>query len=290
MAVYDLLGRTRQQQQLLAEPLLGEAEGEGSMRAGKFPTFYIDDSACEIAGKKHVILAALSFADEERAINSWLCKKRELGLDAADEVKWNSMSIPIEQRREFVPLLNEGVGIVVVDDSSRQRAAERLCTQIGHYCREQDKAGFRLRFDKDIVENRNRLRGHLRSFGPPCVGLTEHNSEFEQLVQAADFLAGAIKLKVGFGLGIRNPNAKLLVDSEFQGGPKEEWEQGFYFSAALRYCLWGTVRDTGKGMEDTYHPEKSVLGRGLVISSTVPQAFLDKAVRFIDGDFMGCLH
>lgn len=78
MAAYDLLGRTRQQ--LLAEPLLGEAEGEGSMRVGKFPTFYIDDSACEIAGKKHIILAALSFADEEKAINSWLCKKRELGL------------------------------------------------------------------------------------------------------------------------------------------------------------------------------------------------------------------
>jgi hypothetical protein len=256
----------------------------------RFPTFYIDDSACEIAGKKHVILAALSFADEEKAINSWLCKKRELGLDAADEVKWNSKSIPIEHRREFVPLLNESVGIVVVDESSRQSAAERLCTQIGQYCREQDTAGFRLRFDKDIVENRNRLGGHLRTLDPPCVGLTEHNSEFEQLIQAADFLAGAIKLKVGFGLGIRNPHAKLLVDSEFQGGPKEEWEQGFYFSAALRYCLWGSVRDAGEGTEDTYHPEKLVLGRGLVISSTVPQVFLDKAVSFIDRDFMGCLH
>jgi hypothetical protein len=256
----------------------------------KFPTFYIDDSACEIAGKKHVILAGLSFADEERALDGWLCKKRELGLDATDEVKWNNKAIPIEHRRELLSFLNGGsIGIVVVDDSSRQSAAELLCTQIARYCREQEKAGFRLRFDENIIESRT-LRTHLQGFDPPCVGLSEHNSDSEQLIQLADFLAGAIKLKVGFGLGIRNPHAKILVDSEFQGGPKEEWEQGFYFSAALRYCLWGVVRDAGEGTEDTYHPEKLVLGRGLLVSSTVPQVFLDKAVSFIDRDFMGCLH
>ncbi len=34
----------------------------------EFPTFYVDDSTCEIVGNKHVILAALAFPNEEQAI------------------------------------------------------------------------------------------------------------------------------------------------------------------------------------------------------------------------------
>jgi hypothetical protein len=256
--------------------------------AAQYPTFYVDDSACDIAGKKHVILGALTFPDEQKAIADWLAKKREFGLHPYDEVKWNDRALPLEQRRAFVPLLNNGIGIVVLDDSGKQAAAERLCTQVWQYCHEEGKDGFRLRFDKDIIEDRRRLKTHLRGFYPPCVGLSEHNSDYEVLIQYADFLAGAIKLKIDFGLGTRNPNDRVTVNNE-TAGSKEEVEQGFYFFANLRHCLWGQVYDFGEGANGS-EPRKMVEGAGLVVYSSSAREEIDKAISFIDGDYMGCIH
>jgi hypothetical protein len=254
----------------------------------EYPTFYVDDSLCEIDGQRHFILAALAFSNEDKAIADWLSKKREYGLHPYAEVKWNDRSIPLEQRRAFVPLLNGGVGIVAIDDSTKQLAAERLCTQVWQYCHDEKKAGFRLRFDKDIIEDRRRLMTHLHGLYPPCVGLSEHDSACEQLVQCADFLAGAIKLKIDFGLGTRDPNVKVTVDGE-DPGSRKEMELSFYFFATLRYCLWGHIHDFGDGV-NTFHPIKSVMGRGVVISSSASQGLLDKAIAFVDGDYMGCIH
>jgi hypothetical protein len=234
-----------------------------------------------------VILAALAFPDEEDAIAAWLDKKQECNLRPYDEVKWNNRLIPMQRRREFVALLNPGTGIIVIDDRGKQAAAERLCTQVWQYCHDEKKSGFRLRFDKDIVEDRNRLKIHLRGFYPPCVGLSEHDSEGEQLIQCADLLAGAIKLKLDFGLGKRDPNSKIVVAEE-GGQGQVEMEQSFYFFATLRYCLWGRVQDFGD--ELTPHPRKMVMDRGVVIVSTASSSTLKKAVSFIDGDYMGCIH
>ena len=207
----------------------------------------------------------MTFPDEHKAIADWLGKKQEFRLHPYDEVKWNDRAIPLEQRRAFVPLLNNATGIVVIDDSTKQAAAERLCTQVWQYCHNEKKDGFRIRFDKNIIEDRQRLKGHLRSFYPPCVGLSEHDSDYEVLVQYADFLTGAIKLKIDFGLGTRDPNIKVTVDGE-NPGSREEMEQSFYFFGALRYCLWGNVHDFGDGVNN-YDPRKMVMGRGLVVSS-----------------------
>lgn len=256
--------------------------------AARYPTFYVDDSACDIADKKHVILAALTFPDEHKAIADWLDKKQQFRPHPSDEVKWNDRSIPVEQRRKFVPLLNNALGIVVIHDSTKQAAAERLCTQVWRYCHEENKDGFRLRFDKNIIEDRQRLKSHLRAFYPPCVGLSEHDSDYEILIQYADFLAGAIKLKVDFGLGARNPNDKITVDGE-NPGSKEEMEQSFYFFAALRYCLWGHVHDFGDGVNNN-DPRKMVIERGLVVNSSAESEAVDRAISFIDGDYMGCIH
>jgi hypothetical protein len=253
----------------------------------EYPTFYVDDSACEIDGKKHAILAAVAFPDETRAISDWLDKKQECHLRPYDEVKWNNKSISFEHRRAFVPLLNNGLGIVVIDARGKQAAAERLCTQVWQYCHDENKSGFRLRFDKEIVEDRISLKAQLRGFFPPCVGLSEHDSETEQLIQSADFLAGSIKLKIHFGLGVRDPNAKISVAVD-EAGSNEEMEQSFYFFGALRYCLWGWVHDFGD--EVNPHPRKLVLGRGLIVNSSASSDILDEAISFLDGDYMGCIH
>ena len=110
--------------------------------AARFPTFYVDDSACDIAGAKHIILSALTFPDEQKAIADWLAKKQEFKLHPHDEVKWNDSTIPLEQRRTFVPLLNNGIGIVVLDDSTKQAAAERLCTQVCNIAMKRARTGF----------------------------------------------------------------------------------------------------------------------------------------------------
>jgi hypothetical protein len=254
----------------------------------QYPTFYVDDSACDIAGKKHVVLGALTFPDEQKAIADWLDKKREFGLHPYDEVKWNDRALPLEQRRAFVPFLNNSIGIVVLDDSGKQAAAERLCTQVWQYCHEEGKDGFRLRFDKNIIEDRQQLKNHLRGFYPLCVGLSEHDSDYEELIQYADFLAGAIKLKIDFGLGVRDPNVKVTVDGE-NPGAREEMELSFYFFAALRYCLWGHVYDFGDDVNGN-NPRKMVIGQGLVVNSSAGREAIDKAVSFIDGDYMGCIH
>jgi hypothetical protein len=128
----------------------------------------------------------------------------------------------------------------------------------------------------------------LRGFYPPCVGLSEHDSDYELLVQYADFLVGAIKLKIDFGLGTRNPNVKVTVDGE-NPGSREEMEQSFFFFGSLRYCLCGNVHDFGDGVNN-YDPRKMVMGRGLVVSSSADSAAIDRAVSFIDGDYMGCIH
>jgi len=174
---------------------------------------------------------------------------------------------------------------VLVDDSTKQEAAERLCTQISWFCHVEGKSGFRLRFDEDIVESRKELQKHLRGLCPSCVGVSSHDSEYEQLIQYADFLAGAVKLKIDLGLGIRDPNLKILVESD-DPGSKEQMELSFYLFATLRYCLWGCISDYGDGI-NTYDPRKSVIGRGVVIHSSTSQDVMDRAMSFIDGDYMG---
>ncbi len=248
----------------------------------EYPTFYVDDSVAEIAGRKHVILAGISFADEEQAISEWLNKKRLCGLPPYEEVKWGSRTLGFEQRREFVPTLNRGLGIAVIHEGGKQAAAEELLKQLWFYSNAENKQGFRARFDRGIIQDWPSFRKSANSYFPPCVGISEHDSASEQLLQCADFLAGCIKLKVSFGLGVRDPNQRI------EHAKVGETELGFLFFAALRYCLWGDVKDYGDG--DICVPLKSTWNKGLVVVSSLPEETVSRAVAFLDGDYMGCIH
>ncbi len=249
----------------------------------KFPTFYVDDSAVEIGSKRHSVLAGISFGNEDEAISQWLAQKSACGLPHYEEVKWNNQKLTLEQRREFVPILNRGIAIAVIHEGTRQSAALRLIEQIWSYTHSENRQGFRVRFDKGIIDNWNEVHRAASSYFPPCVGLSSHDSECEQLIQAADFLAGSIKLQIDFGLGSRDPNKKI----EF--GREGEMEIGFFFFAALRYCLWGDIKDYGDGL-NTVNPRKSTVNKGIVIVSSQPRDILDKAIVELDGMFMGCIH
>lgn len=257
----------------------------------KYVTFYIDDSACEFGSRKHVVLAAIHFENEDKVLNEWNERKRAFGLPPYEEVKWSSRNLSITQRREFVPLAGTGTGLVVIDDRTKQDAAMTICEQAWRYCQETGQAGFRLRFDQNIVSDWESLKNHVRGFYPPCVGLCEADSRYEHLIQAADFLAGAVKLKIDFGLGIRDPNKKIILPTNITEGcsvdQQEECEIGWFMFATLRHCIWGDISASEEG---PYEPWKTTLGRGLVYTSSAPREEIDRAISDLDGFFMGCIH
>lgn len=93
----------------------------------KFATFYVDDSACEIAGRKHLILAAVAYDDESRILAEWNDLKFSLGLPPHEEARWSSKNLTIAQRRAFVPLASSGHALIVIDERSKHDAALLVC-------------------------------------------------------------------------------------------------------------------------------------------------------------------
>jgi hypothetical protein len=166
-----------------------------------------------------------------------------------------------------------------------------VCEQAWRFCQESGISGFRLRFDENIVSDWKALKTHLDAFNPPCVGLCEADSGYEHLIQAADFLAGAMKLKIDLGLGERDPNEKIFLTRDMAEGygltVEEGCELGWFMFASLRYCIWGKTY-TPPG--NPYQPWKNTRGRGLIVHSSVDQEMVGKAVVNLDDFFMGCIH
>lgn len=125
----------------------------------------------------------------------------------------------------------------------------------------------------------------------PCVGLCQASSRDEHLIQAADFLAGAVKLAIDFGLGNRDYNQKIMLAPELSDryglSGDRGIELGWFMFVHLRYCIWGDVTAPA---EHPHQPWKTTSGRGLTSSSTVPEATMLKAAAHLDGLFMGCVH
>lgn len=262
------------------------------MRQGKFITFYVDDSTCEIAGRKHFILAAASFDDEERVLTEWNNKRQKFGIPSNEEVRWSSKNLTIPQRRAFVPIASSSLAIIVIDERSKHDAALTICEQARSYCLEQNYDGYRLRFDENIVANWREMKERVAQHHPPCVGLCEADSKYEQLIQAADFIAGATKLQIDLDLGNRDPHLKIELSKELSEGyalsGDEGCELGWFMFASLRHCIWGETPPRQEGIP--YEPWKSTLGRGLTIHSSVPIDEVNKATTGLDTLFMGCIH
>ena len=122
------------------------------------------------------------------------------------EVPRYRIVVEVALHDRFEPIAGQSTVLVVLDDRSKQAAAMHVCEQAWRFCQESGISGFRLRFDENIVSDWKALKTHLDAFNPPCVGLCEADSRYEDLIQAADFVAGAMKLKIDLGLGERDPN------------------------------------------------------------------------------------
>jgi hypothetical protein len=136
------------------------------------------------------------------------------------------------------------------------------------------------------------MKEKLQRAFPPCIGLCEADSKFEHLLQTADFVAGAAKLQIDLGLGIRDPQLKIELTKETAEGyalsSDDDCELGWFVFASLRNCIWGQTPAREEGLP--YEPWKSTLGRGLTIHSTASDDETRKATAGLDGLFMGCIH
>jgi len=259
----------------------------------QFGTFYVDDSSCEIGGQRHFILAAVTYgAEEDETVRAWIDKKTTFRMSMFEEVKWNSKNLSIEQRREFVPIASRGTVLIVLHDRSKQDAAILLGRQVSRYCKEIGLLGFRLRFDENIVCDWAETRAQLEASGLPCVGLCQASSRDEQLIQAADLLAGAVKLVIDFGLGNRDSKQTITLRPEMAKQYGLSGDQGitlgWFMFGHLRYCIWGKVALTPDNHGS--YPLKSTIGRGLAFSSTIPEATIRKAAAHLEDLYMGCIH
>lgn len=135
------------------------------------------------------------------------------------------------------------------------------------------------------------MKAHASAYFPPCVGLCEADSRYEHLIQAADFMAGAVKLQIDFGLDKRDSQRKVDLSLELANAyalsGEEGCELGWFMFASLRDCIWGK---TSALAEEPYEPWKTTLGRGLVIHSSVSEEEKRKATAELDSLFMGCIH
>lgn len=270
-------------------PLYVAASSEGNTQCPPgVPTFYVDDSACEIGGIRHTLVGAIGFYDERGAIADVLRCKGKLGLRPQDEIKWNSKSFTPGQRHsiteKILPVLNTATGFLVVTTDSKQFAAKALANQLSDYCRLKRLPGFVCRFDKNILSDRHEYDRHAYSLSPPCAGWSEVDSLHDQLIQCADLFVGFQKLRIDFGLGTAEPGK--MVEVEVYEGVRDEYELWWYLFAALRHSLWGEVEEPHTPGE----PWKNNLGLGLRVYSNVPKEIMQGALSYISREFLGCIH
>jgi hypothetical protein len=257
-------------------------------------TFYSDDSACEIQGKKHTIVGAIEFHDDKQALGSMLQCKQQLGIRLAEEIKWNSRSFSRVQREKItdylLPVLGRTTGFLsIVEGSDKQLAAIKLMKQLSEYCRTQKVDAFTVVFDKNIVQDVRRFDLALNSLLPGCMGWSEVDSSHNPLVQFADLFCGFQKLRIDVGSG--TTDGTKLVNLEFYEGEIAEYELRYYLFAGLRYSLWGKVRGTWDPSHSFIRePFKHNLGYGVRIISSVGRTAVLQALDELGTEFMGCIH
>jgi hypothetical protein len=252
-------------------------------------TFYIDDSTCDIEGIPHTLLGAISFYNESLATSAMLEIRKDLGLSIHQELKWNSQAFTPRLRdlitEEILPILRQSEGcLVIAEGKDKQSAAAAIASQLSDFCRSKGAGGFVCRFDKGVIEDSREFDSHVRSLDPPCAGWTEADSAHDQLVQLADLFLGFQKLRIGFGLGQKNP--EKLVNVEVYEGVDGEYPLEWYVRLALRHCLWGEVEaPTPRG-----EPWKNNIGFGVRMISSISDRAKKNALRFLDREFLGCIH
>jgi hypothetical protein len=249
------------------------------------PIFYVDDSSVDLAGTPHVLLGAVHFQNDGIATAAVLRCKSALGLQPHEELKWNAKGVSRQQayaiRGAMLPVLSHARGTVVIHERTKVEAAAALAIQLSEYSREHQADGFACRFDRGIIEGSS-FFVESRKLKPPCVGVSIHDSQFDQLIQAADLFTGFQKLRIDIGTG--RVNGDRSIHADVYDDEHGEYPLGWYLSVGLRYCLWGRYEG------DVDRPTKVNRGLGVRIFSSASAAAIDDALSHLSGEYMGCIH
>ena len=138
--------------------------------------FGIDDSEIEIEGRPHTLLAAMGVRNPERLESALAILKRDFGLKACDEVKWNGMpSLPKKAReelsQELMVLLHDSAPLVVITEGrDKNQAAQASARQIADFLAACSSLArdepVDLLFDESIIDNPIEFRRYLRTLSP----------------------------------------------------------------------------------------------------------------------------
>ena len=264
--------------------------------------FGIDDSEIEIGGRPHTLLAAVGVRNPETLESALTMLKRDFGLNAIDEVKWNGMP-PLAQKareelsQELMVLLHDSVPLVVITEGrDKNQAAQASARQIADFLAASSSLAsdetIRLLFDKSIIDDPIELKRDLRTLAPSPISVAEvesvHSHE-HAVIQIADVLAGFSHLATKIALGREDKQITI-------------WDDGFgsdmhtslltYISQGMRLATWGKLPpspDPNDVKLGATWPFKSVGGFGLRIHSSISPETV-KTIYDSRRVYMGCLH
>jgi len=264
--------------------------------------FGIDDSEIDIEGRPHTLLAAIGVRNPKTLESALAMLKRDFGLKASQEVKWNGMP-PLPQKareelsQELMVLLHDSVPLVVIREGrDKNHAAQVSARQIGDFLAACSSLAndetIHLLFDESIIGDPIKFQRYLRTLPPsPVTSATVESvhSHEHAVIQIADALAGFSRLATEIALGREDKQITI-------------WDHGFasdiptslltYVSQALRWATWGEVPpppDPNDVKFDATWPFKSVGGFGLRIHSSISPQVVE-AIYESRRVYMGCLH
>jgi len=264
--------------------------------------FGIDDTEIDIEGRPHTLLAAMGVRNPETLESALAMLKRDFGLNASDEVKWNGMP-PLAQKareelsQELMVLLHDSLPLVAITEGrDKNQAAQVSARQIADFLAAssspESHETIRLLFDEAIIDDPIEFKRHLRKLAPSPISVAEvesvHSHE-HAVIQIADVLAGFSRLATEIALGREDKQITI-------------WDDGFgsdipttlltYISQGLRWATWGEVPpppDPNDVKFDATWPFKSVGGFGLRIHSSISPRSVE-AIYESRRVYMGCLH
>ena len=264
--------------------------------------FGIDDSDIEIEGAPHTLLAAVGVRNPDAFESALAMLKRDFGLNASDEVKWNGMR-PLPQKareelsQELMVLLHDSVPLVVITEGrDKNQAAQASARQIRDFLAASSPLAnsetIQLLFDESIIDDPIEFKKYLATLLPSPITSAEVDSVHSHehaVIQIADILAGFSRVATEIALGREDKQIKI-------------WDDGFasdiptslltYISQGLRWAIWGEVPpppDMSDVKFDAAWPFKSIGGFGLRIHSSISPRSV-QAIYESRRVYMGCLH
>ncbi len=241
----------------------------------RFLHFVVDETHLRIEGKEHCLLACLGFSAPHEVSAGVVDAKFEIGLRWQYEIKWGKRDLAEDDRRVLTERLFELIGtarcalVVLHEGRDKQSAASDLVSRIIEFCSEKGIGAFSIVFDRNLVRDAKPLWALCSGSELICLGIQEHESEYDQLVQLADLFAGFCGYSIRQTLN-DGPSGKMAFwiegDEDIDGLafdlPLKDW----FFLQAMG--LFPRATEESVDGDDTW-VEHNAWGSGFLVKSSM---------------------